>query len=296
MDNVIGRSGQGWKFTLGWLLVLGAGLLLLVSSAPHDAADGFAAAAAGAMVASIAVAVAVTLSLRCPDCRARWIWIALSRQDHNAWVGWLRTLQACPVCGYRGPAEAREDGVPPLPKRPLFTDWRNLGRDEILITIFFVPAIVVGAVVLEGGPWTTAFWVCCAVVVLCLALARRPAVLPAAVASYCIGVFALYTILTWRLDALLGTAVCAGIIALAHWWTERPERRAASAFVVDRRCPGCSRALVARRVSRPVLSEEPSPDHWLHHCDCGELTLYKPDGSAHRVYDLHRPSESSGPS
>jgi hypothetical protein len=97
----------------------------------------------------------------------------------------------------------------------------------------------------------------------------------AAVAYYCIGGFALYAIFTWRLDALLGTAVCAGIIALAHWWTERPERQAASAFVADRRCPGCSRPLVARRMSRPVLSEEPCPDHWLHRCECGELTLYK---------------------
>ena len=76
---------------------------------------------------------------------------------------------------------------------------------------------------------------------------------------------------------------------------EGPERQAASAFVADRLCPGCSRPLVGRRMSRPVLSDEPSLDHWLHHCECGELTLYKPDGSARRVYDLHRPPEAPRP-
>jgi DNA-directed RNA polymerase subunit RPC12/RpoP len=291
VTNVIGRSGQGWKFSIGCLAVAGVALLVLVASGPLDGADAAALAAVAAVAASVVVALVLTLVVRCPDCGVRWIWFAVSRQDSHAWIGWLRTLQACPGCGFRGLADPRDENVAPLPKRPLFSGWRNLTRDEILAMIFLFPAIVVAVVVLDGGPWTPVFWVSCAIVALCLACARQPVLLPAAAAYYCIGVFALSAIFTWRIDALIATAVCAAIIALAQWWTERPKRLAAAAFGAGRRCQGCSQPLVPRRITRPDMGDGPSVDHWLHRCECGELTLFGPDGSARQVYDLRRPPE-----
>lgn len=292
VDNVITRSGQGWKSTLGLILVVATGLVVMYGA--DDTADAIAASAVVATFTAVAIGLVVTLSLRCPDCRARWIWIGLSHQDHNQWLRWLMTLQACPECGYRGPADAR--GEPQrLQKRLLFGSWRDFDRDSVLGAIFILPTIIILAAIVEGGPWNAGFWGACVVAGLCLAFARRPAVLPAAAALYIIGPVALYAAFSWRLDAILISAASAATVALAYWWTERPERTAAAIFALDRRCPGCSRPLGPRRLSRPVIAEEPRLDHWLHQCDCGELSMYKPDGSTVRVYDPRRPSETGSP-
>lgn len=39
------------------------------------------------------------LSVRCPDCGARWMWMAVRRQSVGQWLRWLTTLSACPTCG-----------------------------------------------------------------------------------------------------------------------------------------------------------------------------------------------------
>jgi len=37
-------------------------------------------------------------SIRCPQCGARWMWLAVSKKKSDIWQQWLLGLNKCPVC------------------------------------------------------------------------------------------------------------------------------------------------------------------------------------------------------
>lgn len=228
-----------------------------------------------------------SLAVRCPDCGARWVWIAISERDHNEWLPWLLTLAACPKCGYGAPEEVRAQVAASSAnatsnwRSRLFHSWRNLERDQVLGAIFIFPAILVAAVLLEGSVRTTASWVCSAICVICLLAARRPALLIAAAAYYAVFPLAFAAIFTWRKEAIVGTAACALVLSASWWWLDRPDRLARQSFTTGRHCTRCNRPLQSRRLHRPIMGGEiPSETHWFHRCECGEQTLFDQVGTA----------------
>ena len=49
------------------------------------------ASAAGALVYPL-------IFIRCPICKARWFWLAITRERAEDWFAWLRALRNCPKC------------------------------------------------------------------------------------------------------------------------------------------------------------------------------------------------------
>lgn len=45
----------------------------------------------------------LSVSLRCPSCRLRLFWYAVSKHTANHWLKWLLSTTKCPRCGYVQP-------------------------------------------------------------------------------------------------------------------------------------------------------------------------------------------------
>jgi len=37
-------------------------------------------------------------SIRCPNCKLKWIWYAVSKKQAGEWLPWLLSFQSCPCC------------------------------------------------------------------------------------------------------------------------------------------------------------------------------------------------------
>jgi len=90
-NNVIATTGQSWKIGAGLVVTLGSvaamywGLNNLETPGTNlpilfAAISPFAALGAFALLAA---------AVRCPECGARWIWRAVSRQSSDKWLPWL---------------------------------------------------------------------------------------------------------------------------------------------------------------------------------------------------------------
>jgi bacteriorhodopsin len=50
------------------------------------------------LVAEIIIGTFACLSIRCPECKLKWVWYAVSKKDANQWVPWLLSFEKCPQC------------------------------------------------------------------------------------------------------------------------------------------------------------------------------------------------------
>lgn len=99
-DSITYCSGQAWKLNV---LYLGAPLaaLLMAWSVSLEGAmpDGYHMLL---MLLSTMLAFVVImfpcLSIKCPVCGARWLWLAISEKHEPGDFKWLLTRLACPVC------------------------------------------------------------------------------------------------------------------------------------------------------------------------------------------------------
>jgi hypothetical protein len=49
------------------------------------------------------------ISIRCPYCGARWLWLAASKKHDAGWFDWLMSQSTCPICGYKAAGEGSEN-------------------------------------------------------------------------------------------------------------------------------------------------------------------------------------------
>lgn len=38
------------------------------------------------------------LSIRCPRCNTKWLWLAFTERSAGGWLGWLLSQVCCPAC------------------------------------------------------------------------------------------------------------------------------------------------------------------------------------------------------
>jgi hypothetical protein len=94
-DSIIAKSRQGWKLAVGITIGYAGGAALLWSLRREIAA-----------LAPIGIALALgsfagmALAIRCCNCGARWLWIAVSTQHHLRWWHWLNAQMVCPKCSH----------------------------------------------------------------------------------------------------------------------------------------------------------------------------------------------------
>jgi hypothetical protein len=90
-----------------------------------------------------------------------------------------------------------------------------------------------------------------------------------------------FAVRQWAFGALI-----AAYVVLA--WRFTPRRVDARAAVAAARvCPMCSRALQQKRLHYASQEGDDTnpPRHWLHRCECGEWTIFHPDGCATHAED-----------
>ena len=107
-QSLLRRSRQGWKIILGlfWLPVLGLVVMLSPVYGIIGGSDaqrvlvillGLALGAGGALWAMI--------SVRCPNCGAQLVAMAVTERPVGDWWRWLSRLETCPSCGKPGSAD-----------------------------------------------------------------------------------------------------------------------------------------------------------------------------------------------
>jgi hypothetical protein len=98
--SAIKNTGQWWKALVSfWVVVLGglfmnAGIYQIRSSK----GTGILFLPLGSLVAFIGGLFAC-IFVRCPSCKAPWVWIAISKKSPTEWFPWLKALEQCPECG-----------------------------------------------------------------------------------------------------------------------------------------------------------------------------------------------------
>ena len=107
-NSIISQSGQIWKVIVGLaLLIGGAAAGVSVSFVPYLRAvtislGQFDNLQAVSTVAAAAGFVCLCLTIRCPNCSAKWIWMAVNGKLGTRSLDALATLDRCPTCGYPG--------------------------------------------------------------------------------------------------------------------------------------------------------------------------------------------------
>jgi hypothetical protein len=96
--SIIEKSNQTWKLVGGLALLASGFSVMVVGLARLEHSTGFALTLLG-MALGLGAAIATTLSIRCPACGARWLWLAVNTQEHLQWLNWLSAQHVCPRCG-----------------------------------------------------------------------------------------------------------------------------------------------------------------------------------------------------
>ncbi|HKK21042.1 MAG TPA: hypothetical protein VJ983_06175 [candidate division Zixibacteria bacterium] len=99
---IITKTHQWWKFIFGLSGLVVGGMFPLFNFAGMlqwiNEDTRMILILVGTAVALISFAF-LFLSIRCPDCGARWAWMAARTRSHKEWIVWLFSLQHCPKCG-----------------------------------------------------------------------------------------------------------------------------------------------------------------------------------------------------
>jgi hypothetical protein len=105
-------TGQARKLfvAIGLSIAIGAvlGWVFLYAQLTDDVVLLIPALVVGALI----LGIWLCLSIRCPRCKAKIVWIAVSRQSTQTWLFWLLQLTSCPKCNF-DPCEP-SDSSPPV--------------------------------------------------------------------------------------------------------------------------------------------------------------------------------------
>ena len=108
---VIRRTGQGRRAAVALCgLIIGAALSVFGSAFlhPQNSTAGLFADVGGVVLALGGFFFGCR-SIRCPSCRARWVWDAVSRHAASQWLHALLSATVCPVCGHPDRAKASQE-------------------------------------------------------------------------------------------------------------------------------------------------------------------------------------------
>lgn len=82
------------------------------------------------IVVDLGAAVVTCLSIRCPHCGMRWIWIAVKSQEHLRWINWLIAQRVCPGCDREPSADKCASETLPFREEPDQDDARIKVKTE----------------------------------------------------------------------------------------------------------------------------------------------------------------------
>jgi hypothetical protein len=108
----IKETNQSWKLVLSLLglLIGGAGMLYGI----HVMKEGGNLSVCidlASLVTMFLTSLFAVISIRCPNCKLKWVWYAVSTKEVGEWLPWLISFQSCPCC------EDIDDNFRPVPER-----------------------------------------------------------------------------------------------------------------------------------------------------------------------------------
>lgn len=107
-DSVIRKTGQWWKVQLGfWMMALTVVPLMINDTYYKFFEVDFELHILG-IFAGMAAFFFILLSVRCPECGAKWLWLAASKRGIvERWGKPVLFLTECPECKLKGNAEQK---------------------------------------------------------------------------------------------------------------------------------------------------------------------------------------------
>ena len=102
MKNIISTTHQKWKMTTTFTLLAIGGVLTFGGqffiSGPNQNLSVISILA-GTLFCATSLLFAC-FSIKCPNCKDKWFWRAISTQKMGNWLYWLKDLNNCPSCDY----------------------------------------------------------------------------------------------------------------------------------------------------------------------------------------------------
>jgi hypothetical protein len=85
--SVIKATGQWWKAQAAfWGVIAGGAVMFIGLARLRDAPRGALFMVATGICVAVAAAVLGIATIRCPACRARWVWLAATSRESNEWM------------------------------------------------------------------------------------------------------------------------------------------------------------------------------------------------------------------
>jgi hypothetical protein len=99
--GLLEASHQTKKLDVAGYLTIGA--IVVVYLAKGDWLDPIVRLIVGAVAVAVGTigAFYALFSVRCPECKLRWVWWSLKNQPHTRWLHWLYEFTECPRCKHR---------------------------------------------------------------------------------------------------------------------------------------------------------------------------------------------------
>lgn len=99
-NSIIKKTGQMWKLYLSFiLLLLGVASLFIGIKIAEIKSHSLAAfLVLGGLIVGLSSLIFGIVSVRCPNCKAPWLWQGMSGQSPGNWLIWLMSRTACPKC------------------------------------------------------------------------------------------------------------------------------------------------------------------------------------------------------
>lgn len=108
--SIIKTSGQMPKLVLLFAVLIGGWIAMVIGLKNLEGSGwGFPLALAG-MSIGLASFLLALLFIRCPRCGSRWLWKAVSQQEHSQWLSTLLSNSTCPSCAYTPNRESQVAG------------------------------------------------------------------------------------------------------------------------------------------------------------------------------------------
>jgi phage FluMu protein Com len=98
-NSKIRESKQEWKLYSSFIGFVIAGGVMFYGIKQTTAGTGTSVdLILYSLVAEIIIVTFACLSIRCPECKLKWVWHAVFKKDANQWVPWLLSFEKCPQC------------------------------------------------------------------------------------------------------------------------------------------------------------------------------------------------------
>ena len=97
-ESIIKKTKQWWKASLAfWCIIIG-GTIMFIGLANLDNKELFITLVPLGIVIGIIGFIFGCTAIRCPSCKAKWVWLGVSGKSSSEWLHWLLSQSKCPKC------------------------------------------------------------------------------------------------------------------------------------------------------------------------------------------------------